>query len=484
MPHNKTQLITYADSLGGSLKNLEQVLKTHFSDVFQGGVHILPPFPSSGDRGFAPLNYFEIEPSFGDWQDIESIGNDFDVVLDQMVNHISRQSSYFQDFVKKGRSSDYADLFITLDKIWPDGQPKDQDVAKIFLRKPEHPFSDILIEETQEIERIWTSFGPRVDWSEQIDLDVNSQATKDFIVSIFEHFKAKNVKMIRLDAIGYVTKKAGTSCFFVEPDIYEFLSWVKAEADKLELELLPEIHAHHSINKKLTAQGYWTYDFVLPGLILHTLYTKNVAKLQDYLKDCPKNQFTMLDCHDGIPVQPDLEDVLTIEESKYIVDVCMQRGANLNRILAKGDEHIEFDAHQINITYYDALGRDDNLYLMARAIQLFTPGIPQVYYVGLLAGENDYEALKEQDEARAVNRHNYSVAEVEEALTRPVVQGLLELIRLRNTHEAFNGDFRVEAAHEIGDDVPVGLVMIWEKGDKKCSLAVHLLEERYSIQST
>ena len=484
MPQNKTQLITYADSLGGNLKNLEHVLKTHFSDVFQGGVHILPPFPSSGDRGFAPLNYFEIEPTFGDWQDIEAIGKEFDVVLDQMVNHISRQSSYFQDFVKKGRKSEYADLFITLDKVWPDGQPKDEDVAKIFLRKPEHPFSDILIEETQEVERIWTSFGPSVDWSEQIDLDIHSQVTKDFIVSIFEHFKAKNVKMIRLDAIGYVTKKAGTSCFFVEPDIYEFLSWVKAEADSLGLELLPEIHAHHSINKKLTAQGYWTYDFVLPGLILHTLYTKNVTKLQDYLKDCPKNQFTMLDCHDGIPVQPDLEDVLTIDESKHIVDVCIQRGANLNRILAKGDEHIDFDAHQINITYYDALGRNDNLYLMARAIQLFTPGIPQVYYVGLLAGENDYEALKEQDEARAVNRHNYSLTEIEQELARPVVQKLLELIRLRNTHEAFNGDFRVEAAHEIGDEVPVGLLMIWEKDDKRCSLAVHLLEEWYSIQGT
>ncbi len=481
MPKNKTQLITYADSLGGDLKQLRQILNRHFSDIFQGGVHILPPFPSSGDRGFAPVNYFEIEESFGDWQDIEAIGNDFDVVLDQMVNHISRQSSEFQDFVKKGRKSVFADLFITLDKIWPDGQPKAEDVAKIFLRKPEHPFSDIVIEETGEVERIWTSFGPSVDWSEQIDLDINSQATKDFIVSIFEHFKAKNVKMIRLDAIGYVTKKAGTSCFFVEPEIYEFLSWVKAEADTLGLELLPEIHAHYSINQKLTAQGYWTYDFVLPGLILHTLYTKSTTKLQSYLKNCPKNQFTMLDCHDGIPVQPDLEDVLTIDESKHIVDVCMERGANLNRILAhksenQGNEHIDFDAHQINITYYDALGRDDNLYLMARAIQLFTPGIPQVYYVGLLAGENDYEALKEQDEARAVNRHNYSLEEIERALAKPVVQDLLDLIRLRNTHEAFNGEFRIEAVSSSE------LEMIWEKDAHTCALSLNLESESYSIK--
>ena len=120
---NQVQLITYPDSLGGDLKTLNNVLLKHFSDIFKGGVHILPPFPSSGDRGFAPLTYLEIEPSFGTWDDIKAIGENFDVLVDLMVNHISRQSKYFQDFLKKGRKSEYADLFITLDKIWEDGKP-------------------------------------------------------------------------------------------------------------------------------------------------------------------------------------------------------------------------------------------------------------------------------------------------------------------------------------------------------------------------
>src|SRR6478735_2923526 len=98
---NKVQLITYPDSLGGNLKTLYQVLLKYFSDVFKGGVHILPPFPSSGDRGFAPLTYLEIEPSFGTWDDIRAIGERFDILVDVMVNHISSQSEYFRDFLKK-----------------------------------------------------------------------------------------------------------------------------------------------------------------------------------------------------------------------------------------------------------------------------------------------------------------------------------------------------------------------------------------------
>ena len=132
---NQVQLITYPDSLGGDLKTLNNVLQKHFSDIFKGGVHILPPFPSSGDRGFAPLTYLEIEPNFGTWDDIKAIGKNFDVLVDLMVNHISRQSKYFQDFLIKGRKSEYADLFITLDKIWKDGKPIKEDIEKMFLRR-------------------------------------------------------------------------------------------------------------------------------------------------------------------------------------------------------------------------------------------------------------------------------------------------------------------------------------------------------------
>lgn len=473
---NQVQLITYPDSLGGNLKSLNDLLLKYFADVFKGGVHILPPFPSSGDRGFSPITYLEIEPAFGSWADVRRIGERFDVLVDLMVNHISRQSPFFQDFIQKGRKSAHADLFITLDKIWPDGQPPQADVAKIFLRKPEHPFSDIVVEETGKVERIWTSFGTK-DRTEQIDLDVRSTATRKLLIEYLAHFKAQNIKIVRLDAIGYVTKKAGTNCFMVEPEIYEFIDWITGVADSLGLELLPEVHAHFSVQLKLASHGYWVYDFVLPLLILHTLFNQSSQKLCDYLRICPRNQITMLDCHDGIPVQPDLDDVLQVEESRQIVEVCLQRGANLNRILS--EEHMgqaDFDAHQINCTYYSALNGDDDAYIAARAIQFFAPGIPQVYYVGLLAGENDQSGVKQTGEGRAINRHNYSLEEVEAALQKPVVQRLIKLIQFRNEYAAFNGDFAVLASDDHH------LRLRWWKTTQQCTLKVDLTAHQCAIE--
>ncbi len=250
---NKVQLITYADSLGGNLKCLREVLEKYFLDIFEGGVHILPPFPSSGDRGFAPTTYFEIEPHFGTWDDIKNIGENFDIAVDLMINHISQHSEYFQDFLKKGRKSEYADYFITLDKLWPDGKPRKEDIDKIALRRT-IPYSEFAIEETGEKEQVWTTFGS-TDPSEQIDLDVHSPAVQKMFQEILTLFAKNGVKMVRLDAIGYVLKKMGTSCFFLEPDMYDYIKEIKAITDKLNIDILPEVHAHYKTQYRLAKQG-------------------------------------------------------------------------------------------------------------------------------------------------------------------------------------------------------------------------------------
>ncbi|OIJ22431.1 sucrose phosphorylase [Anaerobacillus alkalidiazotrophicus] len=464
---NQVQLITYPDSMGGDLKTLNQVLLNHFSDIFKGGVHILPPFPSSGDRGFAPLTYLEIDPKFGNWEDVREIGENFDVLVDLMVNHISKQSSYFQDFLKKGRKSEYADLFLTIDKIWEDGNPVKEDIDKMFLRRP-LPYSTFTIEETGEEEKVWTTFG-KTDPSEQIDFDIKSEKVKQLFVDFFTNFKEQNVKIVRLDAVGYVIKKLGTSCFFVEPEIYEFLDWIKELADSLDIELLPEVHSHYSIQYKLADHGCWIYDFILPYRILDTLVNKSSTDLCEYLKDRPEKQFTMLDCHDGIPVKPDLDDLIDTKEARKLVDVCLERGSNLSLILS--DEHKAedgFDVHQIRCTYYSVLNCNDDAYLAARAIQFFAPGVPQVYYVGLLAGENDEENIKETGDGREINRHNYTLEEIEQSLEKETVQRLLELIRFRNEYDAFNGEFTV--LNSASDEVRLS----WEKDDKQCTLFIDL----------
>lgn len=463
----RAQLITYPDSLGGNLRNLHDFLRNNLSDIF-GGVHVLPPFPSSGDRGFAPTDYRRIEPAFGTWDDLAAIGKEFDLAVDLMVNHISRRSPEFQGFLAHGRASPSADLFITLDKIWPGGQPRPEDVAHIFLRRPKPPFSEVRITDTGVTERIWTTFG-RTEPSEQIDLDINSPLTRRMIVDHLRFFRERGVSMVRLDAVGYVIKKPGTSCFMVEPEVYEVLDWLTAEADALGLVLLPEVHAEVSVQRALAGRGYLVYDFVLPLLVLHALTSGSGVKLAAYLETCPGRQFTMLDCHDGIPVQPDLAGVLAPEEMRTVVDRCLRLGANVSPLLhIEGQPAPALDAHQLNTTYYSALDEDDAAYLVARALQLFAPGIPQIYYVGLLAGGNDHAAVTATGEGREINRHNYTTSEAERALRWPVVQRLLRLIRLRNEHPAFDGSFSVleSAVSEVR--------LEWRKGEAYTRLEVDL----------
>ena len=467
----RPQLLTYPDSLGGDLPAIARLLEGPFDGLFRG-VHILPPFPSSGDRGFAPLTYADIDSRFGTWADIQRIGARHDVMLDVMINHISRRSPEFLDFQRRGRRSPSADLFITLDKIWPEGDPPASDVAQIFLRKPDTPFSTVTIEETGAVERIWTSFGS-ADWSEQIDLDVTAPATRALVSEWLRFFGDRGIRMVRLDAVGYVIKKPGTSCFMVEPEIYEFLDWITSVADSCGLAVLPEVHDRYPTHQRLSAHGFWTYDFVLPGLVLDALETGKAGPLAAHLSRSPDRQFTTLDCHDGIPVQPDLDGVLKPSEMLDLAERVQRRGGNVNRILS--DAHApEVDVHQLNSTYYSALGCDDERYVAARAIQLFAKGVPQIYYVGLLAGENDTAAVERTGDGRAINRHDYTVDEVGDALARPVVGRVLELVRLRNSHPAFDG------ALEVAGDGS-SLRLRWRNGAATCSLEVDLASGRAAV---
>lgn len=464
---NKVQLITYPDSLGGDLARLDQALDQYFPSLFPGGIHILPPYPSSGDRGFAPLTYLEIDPRWGSWADIHRIGAKRPVLLDLIVNHISSSSPLFQDFLRRGEQSPYADLFLPLEMFWPGGTPSQADIDKIFLRRRK-PYSEYGSADTGA-RRLWTTFGP-ADPSAQVDINVFSETARHLFRECFATFSQSNVKIVRLDAVGYVIKKLGTSCFFVEPEIFEFLDWLRSLAGAFDIELLPEVHAEFAVQARLAERGYWIYDFVLPYLVLEALINKNSRALKAYLANRPARQFTMLDCHDGIPVKPDLDGLLDVARARQIAEVCLARGGNFSRIFSAGFRDPDgFDVHQIRGTYYSLLNRDDQAYLIARAIQLFVPGIPQVYYVGLLAGENDEAGYLATGDGREINRRNYSLAEIAQEIQRPVVQQLIQLIQLRNAHPAFAGQFSIRACsdHELS--------LSWEAQDATARLDVDLL---------
>lgn len=462
---NEVQLITYPDSLGGDLGTLGYILQSHFSGLFGGGIHILPPFPSSGDRGFSPVSCLDIAPEFGTWEDVRRIGKKSPILLDLMVNHLSAESVYFQDFLKNGRKSEYADLFIPGTKIWPDGDAPRDEVEKLFLRRTE-PFSEFTIGEPGELVRVWTTFGKTTP-SGQIDIDVNSGIARRLLTEFMTKFAENGVSIVRLDAVGFVTKKRGTTCFFVEPEIYRFLEWISGLANALGIEVLPEVHADYTIQFKLAERGYWIYDFILPFMVLDALLNRTGQRLKEYLKIRPHRQFTMLDCHDGVPIIPDLNGLYRSEDARKVVDICLDRGANLSPVFSPRHRGPDgFDVHQIRGSFYSLLDCNDDAYMTARAIQFFTPGVPQVYYVGLLAGENDQSAAEKTGDGREINRHNYSIDEIERDLQRPVVQRLQRLIRFRNEYAAFGGSFQI-----LDSDDSV-LDLSWERGRSKCQLIV------------
>jgi sucrose phosphorylase len=176
---------------------------------------------------------------------------------------------------------------------------------------------------------------------------------------------------------------------------------------------------------------------------------------------------------------PDLNGLYRSEDVRRVVDICLNRGANLSRVFSprhKGPD--ELDVHQIRGAFYSLLDGNADAYLAARAIQFFTPGVPQVYYVGLLAGENDQSAAERTGDGREINRHSYSIDEVERDLQRPVVQRLLRLIRFRSEYDAFDGSFQI-----LDSDDPV-LALSWERGQSKCQLMVDFRYDKAVIRYT
>ena len=467
---NKCMLITYADSLGENLADLKEVLDKHL-DKAVGGVHILPFFPSSADRGFAPMRYDVVDPAFGDWADVKAIGEDRYLMFDFMINHISRQSPYFQDFLAKKDGSEFADFFIRYKDFWAaeGGFPTDEQVDAIYKRKPRAPYVEAAFADGTT-EKVWCTFG-----EEQIDINVRSERAQRFFRETLENMAANGASIIRLDAFAYACKRAGGSCFFEQPDTSSLLDAMQ-EVLGDDIMVLPEIHEHYTMQFKVAEMGFWVYDFALPVLTLHALYSGDGQYLKRWLDMSPKHQFTTLDTHDGLGIV-DVKDLLPDEATDWVKEKMFSEGANVKKIY-NTEAYNNLDIYQVNTTYYSALGNDDKAYALARAIQMFAPGVPMVYYVGLLAGKNDLELLEATKEGRNINRHYYSVEEIEHEVERPVVKEILSLMEFRNTHPAFD----VEGTIEVTAGDKGAFTIRRASGDAWAELDANLADHTYEIR--
>ena len=309
---NKIMLITYPDSFGKNLKELYQVIHTYFEKEL-GAIHILPFYPSSGDRGFAPIDYQQVAPEFGTWADIDALATDYEIMADFMINHLSKRSKEFQDFVEKHDDSEYAHLFLRFKDFWPNGFPTQEEIDLLNKRKPCAPCVDIAFKDGTT-EKIWCTFD-----DEQMDLDLRQDAAWAFVKRTLANLVKHHIPLIRLDALAFATKRPGTTCFFLEPDFWELIGRVRDMLEGTGVELLPEIHDHYTRQLAIAEHGYYVYDFVMPVMVLHTLYTHSNTRLLHWLNICPRKQYTTLDTHDGLGTV-DVVDLLTPEELQAVID--------------------------------------------------------------------------------------------------------------------------------------------------------------------
>jgi sucrose phosphorylase len=477
---NKVQLIAYVDRLGGgNITEFHRLLKGPLDGLF-GGVHLLPfYYPIHGaDAGFDPIDHTHIDPCLGNWEDIKTLGQDVELMADLIVNHVSSASPQFIDYTEKGDASIYNGMFLTMDSIFPNGATE-ADLLAIYRPRPGLPFSSVTLKNGKK-RLLWTTFT-----KQQIDINVNHPQGQAYLQSVLQTLHENNIRIVRLDAVGYAVKKAGSSCFMI-PETLTFIEVLAQQAATLEMEVLVEIHSYFRRQIEIARQVDRVYDFALPPLVLHAIFNRTAHYLKQWLAISPRNAITVLDTHDGIGVIDIAADgidpqshpgLIPPKELDALVEKIHMNSKGQSR-QATGTAASNLDLYQVNCTFYDALGRNDQSYLLARAIQFFAPGVPQVYYVGLLAGENDMALLAKSGVGRDINRHYYTAEEIDQVLQRPVVQSLFELIRFRNRHPAFEGTFSLP---ETGESV---ITLRWDNGDTWAMLEVNFVSSSYQISSS
>ena len=286
----------------------------------------------------------------------------------------------------------------------------------------------------------------------QMDLNAQRPEVWDYYQRTLKKLSDYGGKIIRLDAFAYLHKSVGETNFFNVPETWQYLNRLQSMAQSMSLEVLPEIHAQYGkhIHDQVSAKGFPIYDFFLPGLIIHAIENKDITPLIKWAKEIQEKGFkliNMLGCHDGIPLldldgDPEQstmgQGLLTTNQIEALIEKIVGRGGRIKNLFGPDGEKIAY--YQVNATYFSALGEDEHKMLMARALQLFMPGTPQIWYLDLFGGTNDYQAAEaDQGNHKEINRTNLTQHEIQEKLKTPLVLKQLELLKFRALHPAFNG---------------------------------------------
>jgi len=436
-------LITYGDSIRKKgekpLATLNFFLRERLNEI--SIVHILPFFPYSSDDGFSIIDYEQVDPQLGNWDDIQAIGEQFDLQIDLVINHISQKSLWFRNYLNGTLPG--ADFFIEAD-------------PKADLSAVVRPRSLPLLTrfETTRGERwLWTTFS-----EDQIDLNFANPEVLFEMTRILLGYIARGVRIIRLDAIAFLWKEIGTTCLHL-PQTHEVVKLFRTICDAIDprLILLTETNVPNEENLSYFGnndEAHMVYQFSLPPLLLHALHTGYAGHLTSWaqqLPDLPPENtfFNFTASHDGIGVRP-LEGLLQKEE---IDQLCENMKTFGGRISSKTNTDGTTSPYELNISLFDAFkgtaeGEDDwqeQRFLCSQTIMLAMRGVPAFYIHSLLATPNDEEGVRRTAAYRSINRHKWNAEELYQLLDRDTVHSrvfneLRRLIRIRQNQSLFHPD--------------------------------------------
>ena len=443
-------LITYGDQFSANhqkpLAALSEFLNYHLAD-FISGVHILPFFPFSSDDGFSVIDYSQVDPDKGNWEDIAELEEHFKLMFDLVANHISSQSEWFRKFIEN--KPPYDTYFMV--------EEPDTNLSNVVRPRATPILTPF--ETTAGLKYVWTTFS--VD---QIDLNYQNPQVLMEMIDILLFYVEKGANLIRLDAIAYLWKIPGTSCIHLR-QTHAVVKLFRAILDEVapHVYLITETNVPHEENISYfgneidelghTDEAQLVYQFPLAPLILHTFLTGNAGVLSDWAANLPALQpgtsfFNFTASHDGIGIRP-AENLLQPEEVEALIEQTVKHGGMVSY---KANTDGTQSAYELNITWYDALNdpakpeeeTDIARFLASQAIMLSLAGVPGIYVHSLFGSRNCLDCVKETNRFRSINREKFDlptlVNEINETdqLKFRVFSGYKKLLAVRKEQAAFH----------------------------------------------
>lgn len=443
-------LITYGDNIkekGKSpLKSLKEFLQNNVKDVINS-VHILPFYPYSSDDGFSVIDYRKVNPELGTWEDIQHFSKEFYLMFDGVINHISKESDWFQGYLKG--DTKYRRYFIEAD-------PK-QDYSSVTRPRALPLLTKFRTSHGEKF--LWTTFS-----DDQIDLNYENEEVLLEIIDILLTYAKLGARYIRLDAIGYLWKKIGTSCIHLD-ETHTIIQLIRDVLDEVYpgTIIITETNVPHKDNISYFGNGYneahMVYQFPLPPLTLYSFLSGNAKYLTKWAQSLEPTSnkttfFNFLASHDGIGVRP-AEGILSEQQIEWL---CEKVKEHQGFVSYKDNGDGTQSPYELNINYLDALSHPDDAqelkvkrFIAAQSILFSMIGVPGIYIHSLLGSQNDHEGVKETGRYRSINREKLCRNQLEEQLSNPdslryqVFHKIKELLKIRINQSAFhpNGEQRV-----------------------------------------